>query len=73
MVVKTLVKKAIKRARKKWKYDKKGKKTLDKGKAEVIEGGDKGKRVKKWRIRKPTISEYLLKSRFGGRIYFSIW
>ena len=57
MVIKTLVKKAVKRARKKWKYDRKGNKTLDKGKAEVIEGGDKGKPVKKWRIRKPTDNE----------------
>ena len=51
MVMKKIIKEAIKKARKEWKYDKKGKKTLDKGKAEVIEGGKQGKGGNKTRIK----------------------
>ena len=48
---------ALKKARKRWKYDKDTKETLKRGKAKVIKGGKQGKRDKKYRFRKPTDEE----------------
>jgi hypothetical protein len=60
MVVKYIgkgIKKGIDKAREHWKYDDWERRLLKEGKAEVIEGGDKGKRVKKYSKKKPTDKE----------------